>query len=345
MMAARLRDGQSRRLIILGSPGCGKTTLARLLMAELLGQLKPSDPVPVFLQFTAWDPEQYSLGGWISREICEVVPELQHKSSYGSTVEQSLISHGKVLPILDGFDAIPETVRRSVLASDDFLRLPQLILTCRTQEFRAVREGAPIADATIITPGYVCRGEAEKFLRDSERHVGATRPGPPGRHRPGPLARPVGAPRAGLTHASRARKASGWSINRSQKVLPNGPAVQARSRICHGCLGPAGVLPIARPCRSSGRGPAPRARRWRLILRDAGTEQVRAAKGLQPGRDVLVVLPGIVTTVTADDLKGVGVTRVRVAVHGAAGLTWPGLSSGDEGAAQELGHTLGVLAG
>ena len=54
----------------------------------------------------------------------------------------------------------------------------------------------------------------------------------------------------------------------------------------------------------------------RLILRDAGIEQIRATKALQPGRDVLVVPPGIVTAGTADDLNGVGVPAVQIATHG-----------------------------
>ena len=165
-MAARVRSRQQPRLIILGSTDSGKTTLARLLMAELLGHLKPADPVPVFLPLTTWNPHQYSLQEWIVREISEIAPELRHTASYGSSAVAALINHGKVLPILDGLDTIPQTYLRSLLTSDDLLRQPQLVLTCRTAEFRDASDGQALPDALVFTPGLVPVGEAEQFLQN-----------------------------------------------------------------------------------------------------------------------------------------------------------------------------------
>ena len=167
VMANRLRSLQQRRLIILGDAGCGKTTLARMIMAELLGNPEHIDSVPVFLQLATWNPDQYPLGDWIVRQISEIAPELQYKSNYGSTAIVGLIYHKKVLLILDGLDTLPQDLRRSVLASDTLLRQSQLVLTCRTDEFGEAAGGFPLTDSIVYTPGPVRPGDAEKFLRDT----------------------------------------------------------------------------------------------------------------------------------------------------------------------------------
>jgi predicted NACHT family NTPase len=116
-LAMTLRDCQSRRLMVLGSAGCGKTTLARLVMTELLRQAPPADRTPVFLPLSAWNPQNESLCDWIVRRIGKDVPELNDRSSYGPTAPLGLVERQMILPILDGLDALSEESRRSLLAS------------------------------------------------------------------------------------------------------------------------------------------------------------------------------------------------------------------------------------
>lgn len=163
-IAARLRDGMSRRLIILGAPGSGKTALARSLMVELLDNRQPGNPVPVFLPLTAWNPARHSLSHWMARRIAAQTLELRNESSFGPTAVVSLLGLGMVLPVLDGLDALPEGTRRAVLTSDDLLRLDRLVMTCRTREFSEVAEVCPVPDTVVLTPGRVGLQELRSFL-------------------------------------------------------------------------------------------------------------------------------------------------------------------------------------
>ena len=49
------RKLQHRRLLILGEPGMGKTTLAILMLRWLLEHPEPGEPVPVFFSLSDWN--------------------------------------------------------------------------------------------------------------------------------------------------------------------------------------------------------------------------------------------------------------------------------------------------
>jgi hypothetical protein len=165
-LAMELRGHQPSCLIIIGSAGSGKTTLARLVMAELLKQERPSDRVPVFLPLSTWNPQRQSLNDWMKQRIEEDAPELRDKSSYGPTASLGLVERHMVLPILDGLDVLPSESRRSVLASGDFALQDQILVTCREDEFHEVAGSCAIRDAVIVTAGRVPQEEMIRYLRE-----------------------------------------------------------------------------------------------------------------------------------------------------------------------------------
>jgi hypothetical protein len=166
-LTARFRAAMPFRLIIRGEAGSGKSVLARLLMGEILRNLKPDDPVPVFLPLWSWDPRQEGLFAWMKRRIGQEYPELL-KASYGPNAVAGLVDQGLVFPILDGLDALPARCREAVFSDRDFLSQDRLVLTCRTTE---VFDAS--SDFEVIEPGAIALREALSFLRS----VTVRRPG------------------------------------------------------------------------------------------------------------------------------------------------------------------------
>jgi NACHT domain len=164
-IAMELREHRPCRLIVVGPAGSGKTTLARLVMVELLKQARPQDRVPVFLSLSAWNPRNQCLNDWIKRRIDEEVPEIRDKSSYGPTASLGLIERHMILPIIDGLDVLSCEFRRSLLTSTDFDLHDQVIVTCREEEFHEVADACATSGAVTITPGRVSREEMARYLR------------------------------------------------------------------------------------------------------------------------------------------------------------------------------------
>ena len=72
-----------RRLVILGDPGMGKTTLAVLMLRHLLEHPEPGDAVPVLMPVSGWDPGSEEFRDWLARRLGEDYPALSHRHSAG----------------------------------------------------------------------------------------------------------------------------------------------------------------------------------------------------------------------------------------------------------------------
>jgi hypothetical protein len=115
VLTTQFRGLLRRRLVILGAPGSGKTTLAVQLLLELLATRQPGEPIPVLVSLAGWDPTTHpQLHGWLSARLAENYPSLL---AFGSDVARALVEQGHILPILDGFDEVPAARQGSSLFS------------------------------------------------------------------------------------------------------------------------------------------------------------------------------------------------------------------------------------
>jgi hypothetical protein len=133
------RKVPSRRLVILGQAGAGKSLLALQLLLRLLEQRGRGEPVPELFSLGSWDPGA-GLHAWLARQLGRDYPFLAGTEPGGKTRADYFLEHGVILPILDGFDELPGGLHETALERLGEIPGP-MVLTSRTAEYRAAVEG------------------------------------------------------------------------------------------------------------------------------------------------------------------------------------------------------------
>ncbi|OAR27064.1 hypothetical protein A8W25_01955 [Streptomyces sp. ERV7] len=170
-MFARL---PSRRLVVLGAPGSGKTVLAVRFALDLLERRDAGDPVPVIFPLATWQPDSTELHAWLAARLAEGYPALGSIQRSGAPLAAELLGAGRVLPVLDGLDELAaplraEAVRRLNSALDAG---SPLLLTCRSQVYaQVVSDGDVFTAAAVVELQPLAFEEAADFLRRTARPV------------------------------------------------------------------------------------------------------------------------------------------------------------------------------
>ncbi|NUS17382.1 MAG: hypothetical protein HOV92_20970 [Streptomyces sp.] len=105
-----LRRVPTRRLVVLGEPGSGKTVLLIRLLLGLLETREPGGPVPVLVPLASWDPARSPFDAWLVRQLAGDYPMLgagEGASEGQDAGARALIEAGMIVPLLDGFDEMP----------------------------------------------------------------------------------------------------------------------------------------------------------------------------------------------------------------------------------------------
>ncbi|MFJ9245391.1 NACHT and WD40 repeat domain-containing protein [Streptomyces sp. NPDC101776] len=164
---AQLPDG---RLVIIGEPGAGKTVLAMLLTLGLLSTREAGGPVPVLLPASSWDPARESLDDWIVRTLA--LPYYSGREE----IPRTLLTHGLLLPVLDGLDEIPESARRSAIRGINHAIGGErpVVVTCRANEYEdLIRGGAPtLRRAPVVEMSRVAAEDVVAYLGDVDWPAG-----------------------------------------------------------------------------------------------------------------------------------------------------------------------------
>jgi hypothetical protein len=163
----------THRLVVLGPPGGGKTVLLVELVLQLLQQQnrevnwsdrpRSDKVVPVLFSLSSWNPS-HKLRDWLVERLVTEHPALQapeHGGEGASSQAQALVRQNLVLPVLDGFDEIPPSMRVTALEkiSEALREQMGIVISSRYEEFQRAAEAA--STQTSVTPGAVavCLGD------------------------------------------------------------------------------------------------------------------------------------------------------------------------------------------
>jgi DNA polymerase III delta prime subunit len=128
------RDDIAGKLLILGTPGSGKTT-ALLSLAEqlVMGALQqPRTVIPVLFELSTWRQDGQSIRDWLVEQLYE-----QHGGNRKAKLYEQWLDQQVLLPLMDGLDELSlHRQQKCMQKLQDFARqYPQLVVCCRTQEF------------------------------------------------------------------------------------------------------------------------------------------------------------------------------------------------------------------
>jgi hypothetical protein len=164
-LAAMFSGLPHRRLVILGAPGSGKTSLAVLLLLALIEHRAPGDPVPVLMSASTWDPDEDHMDEWLVRELERVLYGTPQRRTVSAV--RSLLDSGKLLPIIDGLDELHKSRRPKAIAAVNRALRPDssVIMTCRVSEYEeAVQAGDVLTAAAAVIAESIDPHEVVEYL-------------------------------------------------------------------------------------------------------------------------------------------------------------------------------------
>ncbi|MCX2732387.1 NACHT domain-containing protein [Saccharopolyspora sp. NFXS83] len=155
----------SKRLVILGQAGAGKTVLAHRLILDLLETTATSGPVPVLFSLSDWNPSTTPLQMWLADRLARDFPFLGVPGSYPrSNAANWLVDHGLILPVLDGFDEIPDKYHSDAIDEITGADCPLVLTSRKTEYARAVRAAKAVGRAAAIEIQDLDLAEARRYL-------------------------------------------------------------------------------------------------------------------------------------------------------------------------------------
>ncbi len=147
----QLYDRSDGELLILGEPGCGKTTLLLDLARDLLdrARLNTTHPMPVVFNLSSWALKRQSITDWLIEELHQIyqVPRKLGKS---------WIEQDQVLPLFDGLDEITLAYRTSCVEAINRYRQEHntvsLVICSRSADYLSQAARLRLFSSVVVQP-------------------------------------------------------------------------------------------------------------------------------------------------------------------------------------------------
>ncbi|BBC31686.1 hypothetical protein SGFS_029800 [Streptomyces graminofaciens] len=186
-VAAEFEGLPMRRLVVLGAAGAGKSVLALRLARTLLDRGRDPDPdpdsgasrraapVPVVLPLAAWDAARSGPWEWAARQLAALHPTIAATDLERHLLARALLDTGRVLPVLDGFDELPDGARATALDRLNAGLGPGrgLVLTSRPEAYaKAVDSSDVLTGAAVVELQPLTVEQLAEFLPRTTRPTG-----------------------------------------------------------------------------------------------------------------------------------------------------------------------------
>ncbi len=163
--------GLSRSLLILGTPGSGKTTMLLELTRQLIEVARQdgTEPIPVVFNLASWRENQI-LADWLSEQLNSLyyVPK---------KTAQKLVTDNKMFLLLDGLDEVKQDLReKCVEAINEFKNahgLNSLVVCSRIEEYQAINKKLSLAGAINLQP--LTSGQVDTYFNKFGKNLSSLR--------------------------------------------------------------------------------------------------------------------------------------------------------------------------
>jgi DNA polymerase III delta prime subunit len=159
---SQIFDEHGNALLILGTPGTGKTTLLLELARDLLLRAGQDIdlPMPVVFNLSSWALNRLPLRDWL-------IAELNERSYVAKKVARKWVESEQILPLLDGLDEVAIEHREAcVIAINSFRRehgLLPIAICSRVADYQLLGTKLRLHRAIEVQP--LARTQTENYLR------------------------------------------------------------------------------------------------------------------------------------------------------------------------------------
>jgi eukaryotic-like serine/threonine-protein kinase len=161
---------ESEKLLIVGAPGAGKSTMLRRLCVELLlrAEHDPHIPIAVIVNLASFSQHKDTFEKWLFQAMHET---LERPIEFC----EMLYRGGHITLLFDGLDeVIPNSRHSCVVAINDLVpRVSHMVVCCRLMEYKSLKMQLTFGNALIIQP--ITRSRAIEALKKEGRSTAGIR--------------------------------------------------------------------------------------------------------------------------------------------------------------------------
>lgn len=158
-------ESYTRKLLILGEPGSGKTTALLYLTRYLLQKAEAdmNQPIPIIFSLSSWNQENDNLDDWL-------IEELNSKYHIPHKIATQWIETDALVLMFDGLDEVDSGQQEQCLLAINSFRarhgLVDIVVSCRKEDYKRIESKISLSGTLVMQS--LNDGQIETFLDEAE---------------------------------------------------------------------------------------------------------------------------------------------------------------------------------